>query len=70
MLQLLVGARVILYLTISSTPVTKVQCRHNGFGQDNCGHDEDVRVICCINTHRFECIDDFQAKKPRKEIVF
>lgn len=50
-LQLLVGARVILYLTMSSAPVTNFQCRHNGFGQDNCRHSEDVRVICCEYQH-------------------
>lgn len=51
LLQLLVGARVILYLTMSSAPVTKVKCRHNGLGQDNYGHSEDVRVICCECQH-------------------
>lgn len=26
--------------------------------------------VVSINTHQFECIDEFQAKKPRKEIEF
>lgn len=26
--------------------------------------------VVSINTNHFECIDEFQAKKPRKEIEF
>lgn len=34
-----------VYCTGQETSIAR--CRHNGYMSHNCGHDEDVGVVCC-----------------------